>query len=416
MAGLDRLIHPISPIGTSERVVFTHGRGLRLWDTGGREYLDAVSGLWNVAVGYGRGEIAQAAQTAIERFGFASLYFSQGHEFAARLAEELASLTPRGIERFFFTSEGSTAVDTAIRLVRYEAALRGEPRRTKIIARWESYHGSSLGSASVTGQRAFWDHFGPAAPGILHVDQPTREDPDSVAGLEEAILREGPETVAAFIAEPVSLPSGVALPGELYWPRVRELCTRYGIRLIADEIVTGFGRTGEVFALDRWDVKPDLLLMSKGLTSGYVPLAAVGVSEEVYEAVADANRPFMHGFTTSGHPVCAAVALANLEIIEREGLIANARRMGAHLDAVLRDVAARHDQLGDVRSWGLLAGIDLVPRPGEDAARALAIVEAMRRGRMLIRGYDDKLVLAPSLVATEDDIDEIGARLSAVLT
>lgn len=412
---IDRVIHPISPIGGGDRISFSHAKGLRMWDADGKEYLDGVSGLWNVAAGYGRTDMVHAAQSAMERFGFASLYFSHAHDFATDLADKLASLTPEGIERFFFTSEGSTAVDTAIRLVRYEAVRRGRREKTKVIARWKSYHGSSLGSANVTGQREYWDDFGPISPGIVHVPQPSADDPDSVAELERAIMQEGPETVAAFIAEPVSVPSGVTLPGDEYWPRVRELCTRWDIRFIADEVVTGFGRTGKWFALERWGVVPDLIVMSKGLTSGYAPLAAVGVGDVVYEGIADGQRPLMHGFTTSGHPLCAAIALANIAILEREDLVENAQRMGARLDDVLRDLAARHELLGEVRTIGMLAGIDVVGAKDRREARVSQILETARRNGMLIRGYADKLVLAPSLMATEDDIAEIGVRVSDVL-
>lgn len=414
--GYERIIHPVSPLRPSERLVFERGLGFRLWTSDGHEYVDAVSGLWNVAIGYGRKELAQSAHDAIERFGFASLYFSQAHDLAARLADKLASLTPSGIERFFFTSEGSTAVDSAIKFVRFENVLRGRAEKTKIIARWKSYHGSSLGSGRVTGQQAYWDGFGPSAPGILHIGQPPVDDPNSTAELERALEAEGAETVAALIAEPVSLPAGVALPGDLYWPRVREICTAFDVRLIADEVVTGFGRTGTFFAMERWGVIPDLVILSKGLTSGYVPLAAVGVSEAVYDGLAGHRGELMHGFTTSGHPVCAAVALANIDIIERERLVENAREVGEYFADVLRQLVRRHTCLSTVRTIGMLAGIDVqAGATDEQGNHSPPIVQEARRRRLLIRGYENNIVLAPYLAATRQEIDEIAERLSETL-
>jgi adenosylmethionine-8-amino-7-oxononanoate aminotransferase/mannose-6-phosphate isomerase-like protein (cupin superfamily) len=412
-ADLAHVIHPVSPVrhmdGTDLRIVES-GRGLRLRDVSGREVLDAVSGLWNVAVGYGRPELAEAAAEALARIGFASLYFSRGSTETALLAARLAELTPVGIDRFFFTSEGSTAVDTAIKLVRYEHAQRGEPQRQKLIARWESYHGASIGSVGATGQPEFWQDFGIQLSDIHHISQPRGRADDAVAELEQTILEEGPETVAAFIAEPVSIPSGVVVPEPDYWPRIREICSRYGVRLILDEVVTGFGRTGKMFAAEHWALAPDVIVLSKGLTSGYFPLAAVGVSEEVFAGIARTDRVLMHGFTTGGHPAGCAVALRNLRLIDEEALVQRAANSGRLLHEALEALAKRTGIVAAVRSLGLLAALDIaVPGGGEADSKRVGelVVAGMARRGVLVRSYGASIVLAPSLVVQNGEIDEI---------
>jgi adenosylmethionine-8-amino-7-oxononanoate aminotransferase len=236
----------------------------------------------------------------------------------------LAEITPGGLERFFFTVGGSDAVDTAIKLVRHANILAGKPEKMTVIARRDGYHGMTMGGTTATGIAVFRTSIGPLLPGVVHVGQPGRwGDGATAADLEQRILELGPENVAAFIGEPVSLPPGLAIPPDDYWPGIREVCTRYEVRVIADEVINGFGRTGRMFACDHWGLEPDLMTMSKGITSGYVPLGAVGLREELYQTLLGSTGILPHGFTAGGHPVACAVALANIELRDRRSAGAN---------------------------------------------------------------------------------------------
>ena len=276
----------------------------------------------------------------------------------ALLAEKLAAITPGRIDRFVFTVGGSDANETALKVARLYQARRGYPEKVVVLAREQSYHGMSMGGTSLTGSASYWDGIGPLLPGIEHLPQPDPADPDAAAAVAAAIERIGPERVGAFIAEPISNPAGVNVPHPSYWPAVREICDRHGILLIADEVITGFGRTGRMFACEHWGLEPDIIAISKGLTSGYQPLGAAGFTSEIIEAVGDQTEPFLHGFTAGGHPAACAVALANIEIIEDEELVANAERVGGLLRERLQALSA---ELGRRRGpgLGLLCAIDL---------------------------------------------------------
>lgn len=417
---LAHVLHPMSPFlrdTESAALIFAEANGLRLVDVDGHEYLDGIAGLFNVNVGYGRRELAQASATALETLSCSPLFFNRGNVPAAELAAKLATLTPGDIDRFVFTLGGSDAVDTAIKIARYANHITGRPSKSKVIGRWDSYHGMTLGSTAATGEKRYWEGIGPLVPGFVHIPQPTGDrDPEI---LEQAILREGPDTVAAFIAEPVSLPSVLTLPDKDYWPAIRDICARHDVTLVADEVITGFGRTGKPFAMMHWGVTPDLLVMSKGITSGYLPLGAVGLSEVLFQRLATPGDDLRHGFTASGHPAACAVALANLEILEREGLVANASELGKYLHDKLRDVASKHAAIVEVRSFGMLAAIDLARRSGTEtradaeaaAARLQRLKAALRVERLLCRDYQPcSIVLGPCLSATRDDIDEIVLR------
>jgi len=418
-ADLNHVVHPFSPLRErtpGNLVMVDRAEGLRFVDTEGNEYLDAKSGLINVNVGWGRAELGRVAGEVTERLGYASLFFDHGHVPGALLAEKLAELGPRGIDRFLFTVGGSDANETALKVTRMYHAARDRPGKTTIIAREKSYHGMSMGATSLTGASAYWEGIGPLMPGVLHIPQPDPADPRAAEVLERAILEAGPDTVAAFIAEPISNPAGVNVPGPEYWPAIRAVCSRHDVLLIADEVITGFGRTGRMFACEHWGLEPDILVMSKGLTSGYAPLGAAGFTGSIIETIGDATTPLLHGFTAGGHPAACAVALANIEILEREELVENAARMGAHLRNRLEALSHDHD-LGSVRGLGLLAAIDIVPdagtaRPFSGGGVGEQIESRLRGGRMLIRRYGDTVILAPSLVATREDIDEIVDRLA----
>jgi putrescine---pyruvate transaminase len=409
----EHVVYPFSELASlPERgvILFVEGSGMELRDVDGEVYLDALSGLINVNVGYGRAELGEVAGASMARLGFAPPFFGRGSLAAARLGEVLAEVAPGGISRFFFTVGGSDGVETAIKIARYYYARQGQPEKVGIVGRTGSYHGMSLGALSATGQPVLWEGFGPLVPGFTHIGQPAFDDRDASAELERHILQVGPERIAAFLAEPVSIPAGLRIPGQDYWPKIRELCNRYDILLIGDEVVTGFGRTGKMFAINHWNVVPDLLIMSKGLTSGYLPLGAVGMSETVYDVLASPGETFRHGFTGAGHPVACEVALRNLEIIEREGLVANAAETGSYLKSRLEDAARIRDNLGAVRGLGMLTAVDVLPSGSgselSGAAGAQIYTELLSR-RVLTRAFGDSLVIAPPLIATQDDIDGI---------
>lgn len=413
--GTGRLIHPntIPEEGRSHDVlIFAKAAGIRLWDVDGKEYIDGLSGLCNVNVGYGRRELARVAVQNLEDLSFGTLFWARGSTQAAELADKLADITPAGIERFFFTCGGSEAVETAIKLVRYANCANGRHDRIKIIGRHSSYHGVSLGALSATGAEAYREDFGPLVPGFIHIGQPWHAD--AAQELEECILKEGPETVAAFIAEPASLPAGLCVPSPTYWPDIRAICDKYDVALILDEVVTGFGRTGEMFASDHWGLSPDLIVMAKGITSGYLPLGAVGLQESFYRSIARLKKPLMHGFTAGGHPACCAVALKNIEIIESERLVERAASMGELLKGSLEDIAERCD-LGEVRGMGLLCVLDLARRDRGAAINCRldgreVCAEAARRG-LLVREYREAVGLGPSLTVTEAEIAELTTLL-----
>jgi len=350
-------------------LIFARGEGCYLYDTEGRRYLDALSGVWVVNVGHGRREIAQAIQEQLEQLEYMLAEEGFANIPAIRLAERLASLTPGSLDRTFFTLGGSESVEFALKLARqYHLIASGRPR-FKVISRRASYHGTTYFAMTVTGFDNFAQMFGPVVPGVKKVPQPScfqceldLHYPDCgvrcAESIEDLIAREGPDTVAAIIAEPVSTSAGVAIPPPEYWPRLREICDRYGILLIADEVVTGFGRTGRMFGVEHWNVVPDIMTVAKGLTSGYQPLGGVIVRREVAEVLD--RTGLSHGFTYSAHPVACAAALANLDIIQREGLVDNAAQMGTYLLRVLEDALGDHPLVGGIRVIGLLAAIDLV--------------------------------------------------------
>lgn len=424
-ADVAHVFHPMSVLASvseEQVLIFEHAQGLRVTDISGTEYLDSRAGMANVNIGYGREELAEVAAESMRRLSYAKLFYGQGSPSAARLAAKLREITPTGIERLFFTVGGSDANDSVIKMVRYFNASQGRPEKVKIIGRKHSYHGMTLGALSLTGGPEYWKDFGPLVPGIVHIEQPEATDKNAAQVLEEAILREGPETVAAFVAEPISVPARYVMPPPGYWAAVRAICTKYDVLLVSDEVITGFGRTGTMFAADHWNIQPDVIVMSKGLTSGYLPLGAVGVSEALYDGIAARAGMFMHGFTGGGHPVACDVALRNIEIIEDESLVENAAKIGGYLREQLEDLAARHSYFGEVRGIGMLQAIDVncdppVPAYSESEEQvAASILAAFRKERLLGRVYGQTIGFCPSLCATSSDIDEIVSRVERAVS
>jgi L-2,4-diaminobutyrate transaminase len=405
------------------------GQGSTLTDDQGRTYLDAMAGLWCVNVGYGRAEIADALHRQTLRLPYYHSFSSMATDTPALLAERIIGLAPPGMSKVLFGNSGSDANDTQVKLVRLYNNLLGRPQKKKIISRLRGYHGVSLASASLTGLPGMHGSFDLPLDGILHTRAPYRlwearpgEDDAAfsarlAAELEELILAEGPDTVAAFIAEPVQAAGGVIVPPAGYFAAIQEVLRRHDVLLIADEVVCGFGRLGTWFGSEVLGVEPDLVTVAKGLTSAYVPLSACIVSEKVWRVLADRSggATFAHGYTYTSHPVCAAAAMANLDLIEREGLREQAAARGARLLRSLTDALAGHPLVGEVRGLGLIAAVELVA--GKDPATrfdppgsmaGLVARECLERGvitRALPEG--DSIAFSPPFVITEAEIDEI---------
>jgi putrescine aminotransferase len=420
------LLHPLHhPSAYASTRIWVSGDGALIKDASGREYIDGLSGLWNVNVGHGRQELADAAQRQMATLAFHSAYAGGTNEPAIALAERLSGLMFPSINTFFFTSGGAEASETSFKTARFYWKARGKPDKVKIISRRRAYHGLTLAAMSATGLSAFWPMFEPRTPGFSHIDAPdpyrfSNPDPGVSLGvaaankLEDAILREGPEDVAAFIAEPVQGAGGVIVPPPDYFRRIREICTRHDVLLIADEVITGFGRTGRWFGLEHYGVEPDIIQFAKGITSGYVPLGGVGVSDAIREAIngVPAGNRWMHAYTYSGHPTCCAVALSNIDIIEREQLVHRAAEGGARLLDKLRGLESL-DGVGHVRGLGMLAAVEVVADKATkqlfppQANLANKLTNGLLERGLYTRVAMDCICLAPPLVTSDTLLDRI---------
>ena len=430
------LIHPLHhPQDHQHPIVMVQGRGAILTDAEGTEYIDGLSCLWNVNAGHGRAELAQAAAEQMAQLAFVSTYVGTTNIPAIRLAERLVKIAYPNTSGVYLTTSGAESNESAFKMARYYWKVRGRSTKVKIISRVHAYHGLTLGAMSATGMAAYHKMFGPLAPEFLQIPAPyayrwpTGGDVgvEAADALEQAILREGPETVAAFIAEPVMGAGGVIVPPPSYFPRVREICDRHGVVFIADEVITGFGRTGEWFALGHWGVQPDLVSFAKGVTSAYLPLGGVLASKQIHDALleAPADKKFMHAATYSGHPTCCAVALRNLDILEQEGLVERAGPMGRRLLAGLEGLRDLPN-VGDVRGCGMMCGVELVTDK-KTKAPALGlggkvIQEARKRGLLArLRGgsadpaIGDTICVAPPLMTPPETLDRIVEILRASL-
>jgi putrescine---pyruvate transaminase len=426
------LIHPLhSPAGHAGAgpVVLVSGQGATVKDVRGREYIDGLSQLWNVNVGHGRRELADVAAEQMSQLAFASNYAGQANVPAIRLASKLVEISYPNMQAVFFTSGGAESNESAIKLVRSYWKAQGHPEKLKIISRRFGYHGVTTGAMAATGMAAYWPQFEPRAPGFVQVAPPycyrcelgltPGHCPiDSAQDLEQTILREGPETVAAFIAEPVMGAGGVIPPPAEYFPRVREVCDRHQVLFIADEVITGFGRTGKMFALDHWQVRPDVVSFAKGVTSAYIPLGGIMISKPLATWLGSLppDQPWMHAYTYSGHAVACAVGLRNVEIIEREGLVQRAAEMGDRLLKGLRGLESL-PMVGDVRGLGLMAAVEMVAnketREAYPAGARIAprVLSAARERGVLFRNRGDVVMMAPPLVVSADQVDRMVAVL-----
>jgi PLP-dependent transaminase len=404
LAELDaaHVIHPHAVVGSpSPPVVWARGKGALLWDVDGREYVDGTCGLWQCAVGHGREELAQVAAEQMAQLEFYASFWNFANEPSIRLAARLAELSPPGLDRVFFTNGGSEGIETAVKLVRLAWESAGQPERDLILSRKSAYHGVGSASLAATGIAPLKEGFDPLPPGFIHLSTPTlRSDVDElVAELEQTIAEQGAERIAAFVGEPVMGVGGMIPPPEGYWPRMQEMLRRYGILLVLDEVVTGYGRTGHWLGAQRYGLDADVIVTAKALTSGYVPMGAVFVHDRVVEMLA--GTAFRHGFTYNGHPVGAAVALANLEIIERERLLERAVETGSRMLERLQS-AADLPGVAEVRGVGLMLGVEL--EEGLDAGPVAAA--ALERG-VVVRASGQKVVMSPPLVIEPDQADRI---------
>jgi len=423
---------------TSQPVpLITRGEGPYVYDAAGKRYLDGLSGLFTVQVGHGRVELGEAARRQMGELAYFPLW-SYAHPRAAELAERLADLAPDGLRRVFFTSGGSESVESAWKLARQYFKAIGQPARVKAVSRDVAYHGTTMGALSITGVPALRQPFEPLVPATVRVPNtnfyraPEHAD-DLVAfgrwaadEIERAILREGPETVAAVFLEPVQNAGGCLPPPPGYFARVREICDRYGVLLVADEVICAFGRLGHWFGSQRYGIRPDMVTVAKGLTSGYAPLGALIVRDGLVAPFLDGSETFLHGFTFAGHPVSCAVALANLDILEDEGLLERVRRNEGTLRSALESLSDL-PIVGDVRGDGYFFGIELVKDRATRASFDAAEAERLLRGFLSPRLYEEGLIcraddrgdpviqLAPPLVCGEEHFAEIAGILRRVL-
>ncbi|MBT6961162.1 MAG: aspartate aminotransferase family protein, partial [Rhodospirillaceae bacterium] len=360
------LIHPLHSQAVHKTgKVWVGGKGEFLIDANGDKFIDGLSGLWNNTAGNGQRDLIDAGSRQLEEMAFASGYAGSSNPQAIELGEKLARITYPNINHFFFTSGGGESTDSNIKMARYYWKLKGKPEKTKVISRIWGYHGVTLAAMCATGINAYWPMFEPRIPGFVHIPTPypyLYEAPEGAKSqgiaaadeLEKAILAEGADTVAMFIAEPVQGAGGVIVPQADYFPRIREICDKYDVLLVSDEVITGFGRTGKMFGLEHWGVKPDMIQYAKAITSGYFSLGGIGISDEIADVMHQSGKPWMHAYTYSAHPTGCAIANAMIDLIEREDFPGQAAEKGKRLLVGLKDAIGDHPNVGEVRGLGLM--------------------------------------------------------------
>ena len=416
-------------------LIIERGEGVYVYDEQGKDYIEGMSGLWSAALGFSNQRLIRAAQQQLETLPFYHLFSHKAHRPSIELAEKLIQMAPVPMSKVFFTNSGSEANDTVVKLVWYRNHALGKPEKKKFIARTNAYHGITVASASLTGLPANHRGFGLPLPGFLHVGCPhhyryalpgesEEQFADRLAAeLEQRILAEGPETIAAFIGEPLMGAGGVIVPPHTYWTKVQQVCRKYDILVIADEVICGFGRTGNMFGSQTFGIRPDIMVVSKQLSSSYQPIAAVLINDAVYqpiEAQSGELGTLGHGFTASGHPVATAVALENLKIIEEDNLVAHAAAMGERMHAALRRFSD-HPLVGEVRGCGLIAAVELVGDKDSKApyqttgtlGRYLA-GRAQQHG-LITRAMGDAIAFCPPLIISEAEMSLLLERFERAL-
>ena len=419
-----RHLHPFTDARELQKTgsqVFVRGEGVYVEDESGKRLLDGMAGLWCMQVGYGRRELVEAARAQMEALPYYNSFFSSTTPPLIELSERLAELTPQGITRFVYGSSGSEAVDSAIRLARFYWELQGRSEKRVIVGRELGYHGSTLAGVSAGGMGGMHGQGGLPLPDFAHVMPPYahvhahgQSDDEfaqaAAAAVDDKIREIGPERVAAFIGEPVMGAGGVIVPPHGYWPEVQRICREHDVLLISDEVICGFGRTGHWWGCETYGFEPDLMTMAKGLTSGYLPMSALGVGDRVADALQDGGKLF-HGFTYAGHPVCAAVAVRNLEILSEERLVERvAEETGPHLQSRLHRAFDNHPIVDEVRGVGLIAALELPTPQLAEFVRA----SCADRG-LIVRSIRNCVAVCPPLVIQPGEIDLMIERLGAAL-
>ena len=429
----DHLVHGFVPLQMQQKKgvpIFVKGQGIYLWDTEGKKYIDGLASLWNVHVGHGRKEINRAVAAQMDKLAFAPTLIGPTSVPTVQLATKLTKIAPKGLTRVIFTSGGSEANEAVIRLVRAYWKAKGQPDKTKFISLNQAYHGSSSGAAVLGGIPVFNKQMEPGLPGMIHMARPYcyrcelgKTYPscqvDCATELERIIEREGAHTIGAFITEPIQGVGGVIIPPAEWLPKIREICTKHNILMVCDEVITGFGRTGSMFASAGMGATPDVLVSAKGVTSGYLPLGLVMFKEEIFQtflATGD-DYAFWHGYTYTGHPTVCAAGLANLEIIEREKLVQKAREQGKYLAKklnTLKDLPI----VGDVRSQGLIGAVELVKDkttkemfPADMRIAQKTWEKALETGVITRVAGGNNIAICPPLIITKEQIDELVAAL-----
>jgi len=422
-------MHPFtsnSELAAKGARIITSADGVTLTDSEGNKILDAMAGLWCVNIGYGRDELADAAARQMRELPYYNTFFQTTHVPGIALANKLAELAPGDLNHVFFAGSGSEANDTNLRMVRQYWSLKGKPEKSVIISRWNAYHGSSVGSGSLGGMKGMHAQGGMPIPDIHHIDQPdwwseggdvTPEDfgLERAQQLEKAILELGEDRVAAFIAEPVQGAGGVIIAPDTYWPEIQRICDKYEILLIADEVICGFGRTGHWFGSQAMNIRPDIMTVAKGLSSGYAPIGGSIVSDDVAAVIG--SDEFNHGYTYSGHPVACAVALENLRIMEEENIVGHVHDVAAPYLKEKWESLMDHPLVGEAKIIGMMASIALTP---SKASRAKFASDAGTVGyicrefcfgnNLIMRHVGDRMIISPPLVLTTDEIDTLIER------
>ena len=427
---IEALIHPYTNLALHRErgpLILERGKGIYVWDRGGKQYIEGLAGLWCTALGFGEEALVEAAEEQLRKLPYYHLFGDKSHGPAIELGERLKAMAPIPVSKVFFVNSGSEANDSQIKLVWYYNNAKGRPRKKKIISRIKAYHGVTVATGSLTGLPSVHQDFDLPIPGILHTDCPHHyrfakpgETEEEFAtrlaeNLEELILSENPDTVAAFIAEPVIGAGGVIVPPRTYFEKVETVLRKYDILFIDDEVICGFGRTGNMFGCETFSFTPDTLSVAKSLSSGYLPIGAVLIPDTIYQAMLEESRKlgaFGHGFTYSGHPACAAVALKNLDLIEERGIIHHVRKVAPRFQKRLKALG-EHPLVGEARGIGLIGGCELVADKASKRSFDLkqgvgtyCVGRAQDRG-LIVRGLGDTIALCPPLIIIAEEIDEL---------